>query len=83
MQNLTDEQLAKLSQSGDKTAQEQLFLRYKKLVRACARKYFLKGGDEEDLIQVGMIGLLQAIENYKEEGKKSFKNFSHVPSLYL
>lgn len=78
MQNLTDEQLAKLSQSGDKTAQEQLFLRYKKLVRACARKYFLKGGDEEDLIQVGMIGLLQAIENYKEEGKKSFKNFVYL-----
>ena len=78
MQNQTDEQLIRLAQNGDKTAQEQLLLRYRKLVRACARKYFLKGGDEEDLGQVGMIGLLQAIESYKEESKMRFKNFVYL-----
>ena len=75
MRGCTDEALIKRLQAGDKTAEEELLLRYKKTVRSCARKYFLRGGETEDLIQVGMIGLWQAIEGYKESAGMSFKNF--------
>ena len=75
MRDCTDEVLVKRLRAGDKTAEEELLLRYKKTVRSCARKYFLKGGETEDLIQVGMIGLWQAIEGYKEDAGMSFKNF--------
>ena len=75
MRDCTDEALVKRLRAGNKTAEEELLLRYKKTVRSCARKYFLKGGETEDLIQVGMIGLWQAIEGYKEDAGMSFKNF--------
>ena len=75
----TDETLVALSQNGDKLAQEELLVRYAKLVRFCARKFFLIGGEQEDLFQEGMMGLYQAIENYKEtDGGKTFKNFAYL-----
>jgi RNA polymerase sporulation-specific sigma factor len=73
-----DETLVALSQSGDKTAQEELLVRYSNLVRFCARKFFLVGGEQEDLIQEGMMGLYHAIANYKDDGGKSFKNFAYL-----
>ncbi len=45
----------------DRVAEERLVMRYNRLVRMCARPYFLAGGDSEDLIQEGMVGLLAAI----------------------
>ena len=57
----SDEVLCSLAFSGDRTAEELLAARYSRLVRICARPYFLAGGDCEDLIQEGMIGLLSAI----------------------
>ena len=68
----TDEELVQLSKSGDKRATEELLLRHFGLVRGIARGFFLVGGETEDLIQEGMIGLYNAIEDYKETGK-SFK----------
>jgi RNA polymerase sporulation-specific sigma factor len=73
----TDEELVKLSKEGDKRATEELLLRHFGLVRGVARGFFLVGGETEDLIQEGMIGLYNAIEDYKETGK-SFKNFAHL-----
>ena len=57
----TDETLALRAQAGDSVAEQELLLRYNKLVRYHARGYFLVGGETEDLIQEGMIGLFQAI----------------------
>ena len=74
----SDEYLASLSQSGDKQATETLMLRYSALVRALARGYFLAGGETEDLIQEGMIGLYNAITDYKETEGKTFKNFAYM-----
>ena len=76
----TDEQLVIKAQNGDKQAEEKLFERYSNLVRYCARKFFLVGGDAEDLIQEGMMGLYQAIGDYKpsEEKGKRFKNFAYL-----
>ena len=74
-----DEELVALAQNGDKQATEILLLRHAGLVRGCARGFFLIGGETEDLIQEGMIGLYNAIGQYqcKEDGS-SFKNFAYL-----
>jgi len=75
----TDEELVALSQNGDKQATEELLLRHAGLVRGCARGFFLLGGETEDLIQEGMIGLYNAIGEYQaKEGGSSFKNFAYL-----
>lgn len=63
-QQVSDEQLVKAAQADDKQAMEALLLRYAGMVRSIARGYFLVGGDTEDLIQEGMIGLYQAINDF-------------------
>ena len=75
----SDEELVTLAQSGDKRSEDELLLRHTGLVRCCARGFFLVGGETEDLIQEGMIGLYHAIRDYKfEEGGSSFKNFAYL-----
>ena len=74
----SDKELVFLSKDGDKRATEELLLRYVGLVRGIARGFFLIGGETEDLIQEGMIGLYNAIADYKEDVGKSFKNFAHL-----
>ena len=73
---ISDDELIELAHSGDICAEEELAKRYSKLVRICARPYFLVGGDSEDLIQEGMLGLLSAIRKYRIEEKASFKTFA-------
>lgn len=73
-----DNILQKLAADGDRFAEEQLAMRYTRLVRICARPFYLKGGDSEDLIQEGMFGLLSAIRNFKPEFNASFKTFAEV-----
>ena len=73
----TDEELAALAQSGDKQATEELLLRYAGLVRGIARGFFLVGGETEDLIQEGMIGLYGALGEYKKE-TGAFKQFASL-----
>ena len=69
-----------LARSGNQEAMETLLRRHSGLVRSCARRYFLIGGETEDLIQEGMIGLYRAIESYDgdREGGSSFKNFAYL-----
>lgn len=59
-----DETLVRQYQAGDDQAAEELVERYKQLVRAHARTLFLAGGDQDDLLQEGMIGLFKAIQRY-------------------
>lgn len=78
-QKRTDEFLVELSRKGDKHAMEELLARHFELVRGCARRFFLYGGETEDLIQEGMIGLYNAIGDYqKKEDGRSFKNFAYL-----
>ena len=75
----SDEELVALAQNGDKQAVEELLIRHAGLVRGCARGFFLIGGETEDLIQEGMIGLYGAIGDYRpSETASSFKNFAHL-----
>ena len=72
----SDKQLILLARNGDVLAEEILAKRYGKLVRICARQFFLVGGDGEDLIQEGMLGLLNAIRKFDPERDASFKTFA-------
>lgn len=75
----SDERLVELSRSGDKQATEELLLRHAGLVRGIARGFFLMGGETEDLLQEGMIGLYHAIGDYKSGAESSsFKNFAYL-----
>ena len=75
----SDEELVALAQDGDKQAVEELLIRHAGLVRGCARGFFLIGGETEDLIQEGMIGLYGAIGDYRQgETASSFKNFAYL-----
>ena len=73
-----DEELCLLALSGDRVAEEVLVTRYNRLVRICARPFFLAGGDSEDLIQEGMFGLLKAIREFDSERDASFRTFAEV-----
>ena len=74
---LQDEALVVLAQKGDKQAMESVLTRYSGLVKGCARRFFLMGGETEDLIQEGMVGLYAAITDYKaDEYQNTFKSFA-------
>ena len=73
--NRTDEARALAAQRGEKAEAEYLLEKYKNAVRGIARGYFLEGGDTEDLVQEGMIGLYAAVTDYRE-GRMSVKNFA-------
>ncbi len=75
---MTDEALARAAQGGDKNAVQTLLERYKNAVRGIARSYFLEGGETEDLVQEGMIGLYGAVTDYRADGGMSFKNFAYL-----
>ena len=74
--SITDETLCARAASGDRAAEETLVLRYSRLVRVCARPFFLAGGDSEDLIQEGMIGLFKAIRDFCLDKDSSFFHFA-------
>ena len=67
LKTISDEKLLRQIQSGNDDAMECLLERYRDMVRKEARSFFLAGGDEEDLIQEGMIGLFKAVTSYPEE----------------
>lgn len=73
---MTDERLCALAQQGSREAEQELVIRYMKFVRACSRPFFLVGGDSEDVIQEGMIGLLSAIREFDESREGHFQAFA-------
>lgn len=68
------DEILKQAKAGNQRAIEQLVNRYKGLVRSFANKFYLVGGDKDDLLQEGMLGLFYAI-NYYDEDKGSFPSF--------
>lgn len=74
----SDETLCTLAASGDRIAEEVLVMRYNRLVRICARPFFLAGGDSEDLIQEGMFGLLKAIREFDPARDVTFRTFAET-----
>ena len=74
----SDETLIDMYRVGNETAIETLFDRYKNLVRKKAKSMYIAGGDNDDLIQEGMIGLFKAIRDFDEEKEASFRTFANV-----
>lgn len=72
----TDQALIAQFRAGDEFAAEVLLRRYRGYVRYFSRRYSLVGGDAEDLIQEGMIGLFQAIQQYDETREASFRTYA-------
>ena len=61
---LTDEQLIAKLRDGDRRIMDYIMDKYKSMVRKKARAMYLLGGETEDLIQEGMIGLIKAVRDY-------------------
>lgn len=76
--SLDDEQVVELAVNGDEKAVEFILNKYKPLVKFRANMYYLIGGDKDDLIQEGMIGLFKAIKSYKVDQDTSFKAFADI-----
>jgi RNA polymerase sporulation-specific sigma factor len=75
---LEDLQLVVRARSGDDLARDSLIRRYSGFVRMKASSYFLVGGESEDLIQEGLIGLCKAIRDYRHDKETSFRSFAEL-----
>ena len=73
-----DSFLIALAKQGDRAAYHQLVKRYHGFVRLKASSYFLAGGDADDLIQEGLVGLYKAIRDYRSDRESSFRNFAEL-----
>ncbi len=70
--------LVALAKQGSKDAYQQIIKRYQRFVRLKASSYFLMGGDSDDLIQEGLIGLYKAVRDYRTDRESSFRNFAEL-----
>lgn len=76
LEQLPDEALCRLIREQDRPAEEVLAARYHRVVRSCARPYFLAGGDSEDLMQEGMFGLIKAMREFDPQRSPLFRPFA-------
>ena len=72
----SDEELIVRLQKGEKEISDYLMEKYKEFVRKKARAVYLIGGETDDLIQEGMIGLFKAVQDYRPEKETSFRTFA-------
>jgi RNA polymerase sporulation-specific sigma factor len=75
---LEDLQLVLRARNGDDGAMDVLIRRYTGFVRLKASSYFLAGGDSEDLIQEGLIGLYKAVRDFRADKETSFRSFAEL-----
>lgn len=75
---MTDEQLIRRLREGDKSITDYIMEKYKNLVRKEANAMYLLGGENDDLIQEGMIGLFKAVQDYDVEQETSFYSFAKL-----
>jgi RNA polymerase sporulation-specific sigma factor len=73
-----DAYLIALAKQGHRPAYDQLMRRYYGFVRLKASSYFLAGGDADDLIQEGMVGLYKAVRDFRSDRESSFRNFAEL-----
>mgnify|MGYP000449513729 CR=1 FL=1 len=75
---MTDEQLLCDYKNGNQEIMDYLMVKYKSMVRKKARAMYLLGGENEDLIQEGMIGLFKAVRDYEKDRDASFSTFADL-----
>ncbi len=76
--DMADREIVDRAQRGEESAAEYLLYKYRNLVRTKVKSYFLVGAEKEDLLQVGMIGLWQAIIDFRCDKAISFPAFAKV-----
>lgn len=76
--NLTDEEIVELAHAGDKSAAEFIVGKYKELVEIRSAPYFMAGGERDDLIQEGLLGLYKAVQTYDSTKRANFKTFAEI-----
>lgn len=74
----TEEDLLQAARAGEREASDLLVRRCFRLVKSCARPYFLAGADSDDLIQEGMLGLLKAVQEFDAARGIPFQQFARV-----
>jgi RNA polymerase sporulation-specific sigma factor len=77
-ERLPDFEVVNMAQRGRRDAAEHIVYKYRNLVRSKVKSYFLVGAERDDLLQVGMIGLWQAIVDYRHDKATSFPAFAKV-----
>ena len=77
-ETMTDEQLIRALRDGERGVMDFIMVKYKSMVRKKARAMFLLGGENEDLIQEGMIGLIKAVRDYDAALGASFASFAEL-----
>lgn len=77
-QGMTDEQLIEQLRAGDDGIMDYILNKYKPLVLGKANAMYLIGGDTDDLIQEGMIGLFKAIRDYRTDREATFFHFAEL-----
>jgi len=75
---LEDLQLVLKARNGSTLAMDQLIRRYTSFVRLKASSYFLAGGDSEDLLQEGLVGLYKAVRDFRADKETSFRSFAEL-----
>jgi RNA polymerase sporulation-specific sigma factor len=75
---LEDLQLVLKARNGDGVAMDALIRRYTGFVRLKASSYFLAGGDNDDLLQEGLIGLYKAVRDFRTDKETSFRSFAEL-----
>jgi RNA polymerase sporulation-specific sigma factor len=75
---LEDLQLVLKARNGSSLAMDQLMRRYTSFVRLKASSYFLAGGDSDDLIQEGLVGLYKAVRDFRPDKETSFRSFAEL-----
>ena len=77
-EHMSDEQLIRKYRSGDKQVIDYIMDKYKNLVKKEANAMYLLGGENDDLIQEGMIGLFKAVQDFDEDKEASFNSFARL-----
>ena len=66
------------ARNGEQAAMDQLIKKYHSFVRLRASSYFLAGGDADDLIQEGLVGLCKAVRDFRVDKETSFRSFAEL-----
>jgi RNA polymerase sporulation-specific sigma factor len=75
---LADAYLVALAKRGQADAYERIVRRYRGFVRLKASAYFMLGGESDDLIQEGLLGLFKAVRDFRTDRESSFRNFAEL-----
>ena len=75
---LSDDSIVKMAQEGSSTAYEFLIQKYREMAKRKAHKYYINGGDNDDVMQEGMIGIFKAIRDFDADAGSPFAAFAEL-----